>query len=994
MESRSLTAEGEGFSVKVTYGPESGIPKNANLSAAEIAEGADGYESVLENAAAAAGVGTESLYYLRFFDMEVADGNDEPVTGVGAVDVEITLPGKPNENDTLVIRLPDGGEAEVVEPAVSEETLTFGASGLNVLAVVETDTIKTITATASDGATVEITDRIPKGAEASITPVKLTKDQLIAYYGKEFVEAVDELVVYDICILVNGEEWEPDSSVSVVIKSPSIETKESNEEVGVTHLGDDRKSVDHVETEITEDGDIAFEAEGFSLWGLYTYTVDYYLNDNEYHQPGNTSMMLSELFMRLLVAFPVSEVADVEFTDYSLLQIDREGDDFRITSLKPFTSHEVMKVILKDGDWFTIVVEDLIYADYTYDSSALTPFTGTLNYVGHYDIFGGGNGLPSVFKDETNVNDPWANWWAGQWGGNSYWDHDYDASSDGTTVTMLGLQGHAVGNDQNGDALVAEPNKYKVGSSAVITWNGDLQRAFLSFSWLYYYKGDASTTRPTSLIVDIKLYAPNGDYTPIILNTTQEDDDGRTSAFGGSSSANTTSAWRLLSFEATQWIKSHGTGTYTMIVTLSVPDGYTMEYNKKGASVSDMGFTIYGVTLDNSRPTSAVFGVVDEIMIAQGEASLPNRAAEVTLPQSVTPRGNGKAWFNCQGGEYGSEAHDYDYLELKTKDGRYLKLGTGGDIPIPGWDANDIACPNSNQNPPSGWPKFQNRCSFGLASFSGLENKGEIVGVKKSMKKGNDCFGSLLMLVEVMPAAGTVEVTKKLQYDGNGVNTGLPQAGAERILKFHVEPTGDAPMPYKVVDGTEKPNQDFETHFNPGAHTGDSVLIEMGTFRFRNLTGSGPWTFVYEVTEDRSGTVEPWIYDSRTLLLTFYVSVDEANSSFKIDDYEWSVKDDPEDQDYFFKNDYVLPTELAVEKVSVTGTKISGAKFMLYSDVDCTTPAAVFTDEARQTALTADNAPASDSNGLVHFYGVDKDETYYLKEISVPSPDHTGLLAE
>ena len=210
---------------------------------------------------------------------------------------------------------------------------------------------RTVTATASDGAVVEITGALPRGAEAKIEPVTLTKDELVQYYGADFVEAVDELVVYDICILVDGKEWEPDKSVSVVIKSPAIEVKESAEEVAVTHLDDAKKSAETVETALTEDGELRFETDSFSLWGLFTYTVDYYLNDNEYHQPGNTSMLLSALFEELACPYQASEVAELTFTDDTLLAIERleEDDDWRLTSLKPFTSYELLTVTLEDG---------------------------------------------------------------------------------------------------------------------------------------------------------------------------------------------------------------------------------------------------------------------------------------------------------------------------------------------------------------------------------------------------------------------------------------------------------------------------------------------------------------------------------------------------------------------------------------------------------------------------------------------------------------------
>ncbi|MBQ2040650.1 MAG: Cna B-type domain-containing protein, partial [Lachnospiraceae bacterium] len=376
------------------------------------------------------------------------------------------------------------------------------------------------------------------------------------------------------------------------------------------------------------------------------------------------------------------------------------------------------------------------------------------------------------------------------------------------------------------------------------------------------------------------------------------------------------------------------------------------------------------------------------------------QTAEVDFSDTIVPRGNGKAWFNCQGGETHDGNTDIDYLEVKKPKSSgtgfdYLKLGEGGDIDIPGWTYNDIAKPNLNQTPPSGLNKFNNCFSFGLSSFTGLQGHDAVTGVRKRMLDGNDCFGSIMLLVEVMPAEGTVEVTKKLMYDGGGVNDVLPNAGVQRTLTFHVEPTGDAPMPFRIEGegeaAHEVPNQDFSINFPANTHSGDEVLFEMGNFRFRgqdipdSANSSGPWYFTYEVTETSATNMYPWIYDTRTLLLTFKVVVNEENE-FEIEDHTWSVKDHPEDEINYFKNDYILPLALEVKKVDMTGAAISGAKFMVYSDANCTTVASLFINEAKTTALTATNAPATDSEGKVIFYGLDKEKTYYIREESVPSP--------
>ena len=839
---------------------------------------------------------------------------------------------------------------------------------------VASETNRILVGHASDGASVEITGHIPEGAQAVITPVTLTREQMIAFYGEELVDAVDDLVVYDICIMVDGEEWEPDKDVSVVIHSPVIETKESNEEVTVTHLDEEAETAEKVETEVTEEGDITFATDSFSLWGLYTYTVDYYLNDNEYHQPGNTSMLLSELFEHLLVEIPTYEVESVEFTDYTLLQIDylAEEEDFLITALKPFTTHEILTVYLKDGSVFTIEVEDRLYADYTYEDSQLEPFIGSFSYgPGHYDIFGGGNGIASVTDPQVDA------WWKGNWGGNSYWNQDWTGTEHGTKVTLKKLKGAAVGKDQNEHDLVPESNKFKSGSSAMITWNGTLEQAFLSFGFLYYY----NTSAPTYAVWDLTLYAPDGASTPIVITADNtQTNDPRPDPEGGSA----TTAWRILSFDATAFVGAHGPGKYTMILELYPCAGHT-DIN---SYISDMGFSIYGVCYNSNRPVSAVAGIVDEKLISgsTGSGNYGIVTAEAFFSEHIAPRGNGKAWFNCQGGETKDGQVDQDYLEVKASNGDYLTLGSWnaeltseGDIPIEGWHFDDIAAPNHNQTAPDGYTNFNNCFSFGLGSFSGLDEP-SVIGVRKRQAGGNDCFGSIMLLVEVMPAAGVVEVLKFLNFSGNGVAPSLPQHGSERDLTFTVTnlPGDNAPLPTNTTS---------TVRFAPGTQSGESLTLQLGTFNFGTELPGGvdEYTFQYNVRETTTETGGAWIFDDRTLVLSIKVKYDNDKNSFEIVDYWWT---DPTGQGpNWFINDYVLPTALEVKKVDMSEDHkpVSGAKFMLYKDADCTTPADVFTDAARTIALTAANPPVTGTDGKVRFYGIEKEDSpYYLKEYSAP----------
>lgn len=124
---------------------------------------------------------------------------------------------------------------------------------------------KVITAVASDGASVTITGMIPEDAEARIVPEYLSDTQLTELFGEEMAFLMkDTVVAYDISIWVDGEEWQPNDSVSVVVTPANLEIRDG-EELLVAHV-DDEGDVSPVDAEMNENGDIAFAADSFSIF--------------------------------------------------------------------------------------------------------------------------------------------------------------------------------------------------------------------------------------------------------------------------------------------------------------------------------------------------------------------------------------------------------------------------------------------------------------------------------------------------------------------------------------------------------------------------------------------------------------------------------------------------------------------------------------------------------------------------------------------------------
>ena len=168
---------------------------------------------------------------------------------------------------------------------------------------------------------------------------------------------------FDITILHNEDEiFEPEESlkVSINLKDKALEV----EDVTFTGIHFDEKeeevNVELVPVEI-EDQVAVLEAESFSVYGIaYYYTVDFFFNDNEYHMNGGSEILLSDLFMKLAIDKNVENVTNVEFSDNSLIEIIREENNYKLRSLKPFTSHELLTINFNDGEVILINVEDEI----------------------------------------------------------------------------------------------------------------------------------------------------------------------------------------------------------------------------------------------------------------------------------------------------------------------------------------------------------------------------------------------------------------------------------------------------------------------------------------------------------------------------------------------------------------------------------------------------------------------------------------------------------
>ena len=93
--------------------------------------------------------------------------------------------------------------------------------------------------------------------------------------------------------------------------------------------------------------------------------VDFASGDNIYHLKGNSSAFLSEILGELKIKsaedghiLTIEDVADVRFSDESLVSITQKENDWLLTAEEPFDTEETLTLTLKNGETVSIQVTD------------------------------------------------------------------------------------------------------------------------------------------------------------------------------------------------------------------------------------------------------------------------------------------------------------------------------------------------------------------------------------------------------------------------------------------------------------------------------------------------------------------------------------------------------------------------------------------------------------------------------------------------------------
>ena len=169
-----------------------------------------------------------------------------------------------------------------------------------------------------------------------------------------------EYQVFDISLNnVNYEEYEQGFQVTVNLPE-NITAKDFH----LYHLHGDVEEIDLRIVQESIDGNGNIEASGFTFVTenfsefVLSYTVDFHYNGYEFSIPGEGSILLSEVFEELQIEKSAADAVEVTFSDETLLSIEKEENDWRLTSLAPFLTDETLEILFADGSKLELLVTD------------------------------------------------------------------------------------------------------------------------------------------------------------------------------------------------------------------------------------------------------------------------------------------------------------------------------------------------------------------------------------------------------------------------------------------------------------------------------------------------------------------------------------------------------------------------------------------------------------------------------------------------------------
>ena len=390
------------------------------------------------------------IMVLSMAGMSFATGEEPTVPAAGGEQTETTEPAGSGESGAPGDQASD---PEVKEDGVQPEESRDEGPALSP---------QTITAK-SGGCTITVRGELPEDAQLQVAEIG-RDDQAYDSYARDAAAKVFEkdgtveaetlpyARFFDITILSGDGQsvFQPADDMEMTIDTgdKALRTKDVDfaafhftEEGGAELLGSD-----------IEKNKMKLVTDSFSVYGVvYYYTVDFYYTPEgkgdggedagaetaEYHMNGGSEMMMSELFDKLGIERSTGNITQVDFTDESLVTFTEEEGDWRIRSLKPFTTGEVLTITFSDGSTVVIGVEDAVSGNFGTNLTWEIGDDGVLiiKPVGESGTLPNSSGLGDGATDEAIAAVfPW---------------HTYKDDDDTPKITKVVIQGKVLNNSNN-----------------------------------------------------------------------------------------------------------------------------------------------------------------------------------------------------------------------------------------------------------------------------------------------------------------------------------------------------------------------------------------------------------------------------------------------------------------------------------------------------------------------------------------------------------------
>ena len=450
--------QGDTYHITVTFDRDAGIPSDAQLEVTELLPGTEGYEAYVNAAAATLDSEAESFAFAHAFDISLIDpATGKPCQPDQALAVSIRLLNEDiQEGDSIdVVHFPGSDaqnpraagrkapDAELLDARVDGEAVSFESTSFSVYVVVSTVLRQMLTASDGNDYLVTVsydnTSGIPSDAELYVSEIKKGKagyEEYVAQSAATLGEKPENLAFarpFDITLRNprTGGECQPNGNVAVTIELLNDDLNHYAS-VDVVHIPDGTGKDARVMDSTVHGGSVAFKTNGFSVYVLTGFTVDFHWGDYTFSMAGKDSILLSDLLEALGIdEITPADVADAAFSDPSLVKTEKlEGvqevilavvsaaagaadpdipqHDWRLTSLAPFDTEETLLLTLTNGQTVEIRVLDeqenhnpkvaVTAGAYDPDTESIA-YTVTLEAEGDIDY--GGTEYPVTIADLT-----------------------------------------------------------------------------------------------------------------------------------------------------------------------------------------------------------------------------------------------------------------------------------------------------------------------------------------------------------------------------------------------------------------------------------------------------------------------------------------------------------------------------------------------------------------------------------------------------------------